>query len=61
MVHGIESIKVMAKQLQKLFQRGSGMPRGAGFGIKLLGSAAIIGYGITQSLYTGKQFLLRGH
>lgn len=43
----------MAKQLQKMFG-GSGMPRGTGLGLKLLGAAALVGIGISQSMYTGK-------
>lgn len=44
----------MAKQLQKLFGGGSGAPRGLGLGIQLIGAAAVIGYGVKSSLYTGK-------
>ena len=46
----------MAKQVQKLFGGGSGggLPRGAGLGMKLLGAAALVGIGINQSMYTGK-------
>ncbi len=43
----------MAQQLQKLFQSGGGIPKGTGIGLQLLGTAAVIGYGISQSLYTG--------
>ena len=43
----------MAKQVQKLFGGGGGMPRGASLGMKLLGTAAVIGYGISKSMYTG--------
>lgn len=42
----------MAKQLQKMF--GGGAPRGVGTGLKLLGAAALVGIGISQSMYTGK-------
>lgn len=48
----------MAKQLQKMFGRsegsGPGMPRGTSLGLKLLGTAAVIGIGINQSMYTGE-------
>ena len=46
----------MAKQVQKIFGGGGGgggLPRGAGLGMKLLGAAAVIGVGISQSMYTG--------
>ena len=29
--------------------------RGAGLGVKLIGAAAILGYGITHSIYTGEE------
>lgn len=55
MVHRSRARGLMAKQVQKLFGGGGGgMPRGAGLGAKLLGAAALIGYGITQSMYTGQ-------
>ena len=44
----------MAKQVQKMFGGGGGgLPRGAGLGMKLLGAAAVVGIGISQSMYTG--------
>ncbi len=46
----------MAQQLQKLFQSGGGIPKGTGVGLQLLGAAAVIGYGISQSMYTGRGF-----
>ncbi len=46
------------KPLQRIFSRiggqGGGLPRGAGLGMKLLGTAALIGVGLYQSLYTGE-------
>ena len=47
----------MAKQLQNMFKGGGsgGIPRGASFGMKLLGAAAAIGIGLQQSMYTGEQ------
>lgn len=45
----------MAKRVQNLLGGGgSGLPRGAGFGVKLLGAAALVGIGISQSMYTGQ-------
>lgn len=44
----------MAKQLQKLFGGGGGASKGVGTGLKLLGAAAVLGYGIKASMYTGK-------
>ena len=46
----------MAKQVQKIFGSGNGgrLPRGASLGMKLLGAAALVGGGISQSLYTGE-------
>lgn len=45
----------MAKRVQNLFGGGgSGLPRGAGLGAKLLGAAALVGFGISQSMYTGQ-------
>ena len=45
----------MAKQLQKLFggSGGGGAPKGVGLGLKLLGTAAVLGYGLKASMYTG--------
>lgn len=48
----------MAKQVQKMFGGGGGMPRGAGLGMKLLGAAAVIGVGVSQSMYTGQPHLV---
>ena len=45
----------MAKQVQKLFGGASGLPRGAGLGLKLLGAATLVGIGINQSMYTGEE------
>ena len=50
----------MAKSLQKIFgQRGgaggSGLPRGASWGMRLLGTAAVVGFGIYESMYTGEE------
>lgn len=49
------------KPLQRIFSRaggqGGGLPRGAGLGAKLLGTAALIGVGIYQSMYTGEATL----
>ena len=48
-------IGVMAKRVQNLLGGGgSGLPRGAGLGVKLLGAAALVGIGISQSMYTGQ-------
>ena len=49
----------MAKRfdVQKTFKFGGGsggLPRGAGLGVKLLGAAALVGIGISQSMYTGR-------
>lgn len=45
----------MAKRVQGLFGGGgSGLPRGAGLGAKLVGAATLIGIGINQSMYTGQ-------
>ena len=45
----------MAKRVQNLLGGGgSGLPRGAGLGVKLLGAAALVGFGISQSMYTGQ-------
>ena len=50
----------MAKQVQKMFG-GGGLPRGTGLGLKLLGTAAVLGLGINKSMYTGKPvYLLSG-
>jgi prohibitin 2 len=32
-----------------------GAPKGLGTGLKLLGVAAALGYGVSQSVFTGKQ------
>ena len=49
----------MAKQVQKLFGGGGGrLPRGAGLGAKLLGAAALVGIGISQSMYTGQSMIM---
>ena len=52
----------MAKSLQKIFgQRGgaggSGLPRGASWGMRLLGTAAVVGFGIYESMYTGEELV----
>lgn len=47
----------MAKQVQKMFGGSGGLPRGAGLGMKLLGAATVVGFGISQSMYTGSSEL----
>ena len=37
---------------------GGGAPKGLGTGVKLLAAAAASVYGLTQSVYTGKKFVL---
>ena len=39
---------------------GPGLPRGTSLGLKLLGTAAAIGIGINQSMYTGEMSLRSG-
>ena len=45
----------MAQQLGDFAKRfGSGAPKGVGLGLKLLIGAGALGYGIKESIYTGK-------
>jgi len=50
----------MAKSLQKIFgQRGGGgsrLPRGTSWGVRLLGTATVVGFGIYESMYTGERW-----
>lgn len=38
---------------------GKGGPPGLGIGLKLLGVAGALAYGVTQSVYTGKLWILK--
>ena len=55
-LHEVEDhIFNMAQTLGDFAKRfGSGAPRGVGLGLKLLIGAGAIGYGIKESIYTGK-------
>lgn len=48
---------IMADRVKEFAGRMGNAPKGVSLGFKLLAGAAVLGYGIKESLYTGKPYL----